>query len=69
MIVLKNKWKYDVFCIFGKDGISFSYKHEITLLPKKQNCLLPKNTLKNGISGITKKDDVHPRKDDIEILD
>ena len=25
----KHTWKYDVFCIFGKDGISFSYKYEI----------------------------------------
>ena len=28
--------KYDVFCIFGKDGTSFSYKYETTLLSKKQ---------------------------------
>ena len=41
-------WKY-VFCMFGKDGISFSPKGEI--------------------SGITEKDDIHPRKDDIGILD
>ena len=25
----KHTWKYDVFCMFGKDGISFSYKYEI----------------------------------------
>ena len=28
-----------------------------------------KNTPKDGISGITEKDDFHPRKDDIGILD
>ena len=31
-----NTWKYDIFCIFGKDGISFSYKYDITILSKKQ---------------------------------
>ena len=25
-IFSKISWKYDVFCIFNKDGISFSYK-------------------------------------------
>ena len=38
----KNTWKYDVFCIFGRDGISFSYKYEITLLSKKQRWTLTK---------------------------
>ena len=32
----ENTWKYDVFCMFAKDAISFSYKYEITLLSKKQ---------------------------------
>ena len=32
----KNTWKYHVFCIFGNDGISISYKYDITLLSKKQ---------------------------------
>ena len=31
----KNTWKYDVFYMFGKDGVSFSYKYEMTLLLKK----------------------------------
>ena len=31
--------------------------------------LLPKNTAKDDISGITEKDDTHPKKDDIVILD
>ena len=36
-----NTWKYNIFCIFGKDGISFSYKYDITLLSKKQRSYFP----------------------------
>ena len=36
---------------------------------KSKDYLLPKNTLKNGISGISKKDDAHHSKDDIGICD
>ena len=32
----KDAWKYDIFCIFGKDGIFVSYIYDITLLSKKQ---------------------------------
>ena len=32
----KNTWKSGVFCISSKNGISFSYKYDITFLPKKQ---------------------------------
>ena len=67
MIFVKNTGKYDVFCILGKDGISFSCKYEITLLSK--NDLLKKNTHKNDIFVIPKKDHTHRRKDDIGILD
>ena len=38
----KNTWKYDVFCIFDKDSIYFSFKHEITPPPKKQRRPSPK---------------------------
>ena len=55
--------------MLGKDSISFSYKYEITLLSKSKNNLSPKNTPKDDISSITEKDDIHPRKDDIGILD
>ena len=65
----KNTWKYYVFCMFCKDGVSFSYKYEITLCQKSKGDLFPKNTRKNDISGITEKDDIHPRKDDVDILD
>ena len=60
MIFLKKgTWKYDIFFIFGKDGISFSDKYDINLLSKN---LLPKNALKDDISGITGKDDINLRK-------
>ena len=35
---------------------------------KSKDDLFPKNTRKDDISGITEKDDIHPRKDDIDIL-
>ena len=66
----KNTWKYNVFCILGKDAISFSYKQEITPLTKKAKMTFSRKIhLKDGIHGITEKYDTHPRKDDIEILD
>ena len=55
--------------MFGKGGTFFSYKYEITLLSKNKDDLFPKNTLKDNISSITKKDGFHPRKSDIGILD
>ena len=57
--IKKNTWEYDVFSILGKDGISSSYKHDITPLSKKQNDLLPKNTPEDDISNNTKKDETH----------
>ena len=36
---------------------------------KTKDDLFPKNTLKDYISDITEKDDIHPRKHDIGILD
>ena len=38
----KNACKHDILLIFGKNGISFSYKYDITLLPKKQRWTSPK---------------------------
>ena len=55
--------------MFCKDGVCFFYKYEITLCEKSKGDLFPKNTRKNDISGITEKDDIHPRKDDVDILD
>ena len=34
--VMSHRGKYDIFCIFRKDGISFSYKYDTALLSKKQ---------------------------------
>ena len=39
---LRNTWKYDIFCIVGKDGISFFHKYGITLPIKNKYHLLPK---------------------------
>ena len=36
---------------------------------KSKDDLFPKNTTEDDISSITEKDDIHPRKDDIVILD
>ena len=36
---------------------------------KRKDDLFPKNAPKDDISSITEKDDFHPRKDDIGILD
>ena len=30
----KNAWKYDVFCIFGKDDLSFPYKYDFLNIQK-----------------------------------
>ena len=65
----KNTWKYDIFCILGKDGIFFPTNMKLSLCQKSKHELIPKDTLKNDISGISDKDDIDPRKDDIGILD
>ena len=59
MIFLKKYMEIWCFLYVGKDGIYFSNKDEITILSKKQRWSFP---------GITSKDDIHPRKDDIGIL-
>ena len=48
-------WKYDIFCIFGKDVVPFSFIYDVTLLPKKPSKLLPKIILKDDISVSLKK--------------
>ena len=59
----KITWKYNIFCISGRDDISFSHKYDIIILSKKD--LHPKNTLKDGISSIVEKDNIHSRKNGI----
>ena len=68
-IFSKISWKYDVFCIFNKDGISFSYKlWNYSSVKQSKYDLLPKYTPKDDISSITEKNDTRPRKYDIDIL-
>ena len=44
------------------------YKYDITPLPKKTTIIFcQKNTLIGDISGITEKDDIHPRKYGISV--
>ena len=63
MIFLKKYKEIWCFLYVGKASISFSYKYE-----KSQDDLFLKNTPKDDISSITEKDDIHSRKDDIDIL-
>ena len=42
---------------------------KLSFCQKSKDDLFVKNTPKDGIFGITRKDDIHPRKDDIDILD
>ena len=51
----QNIWKYDVFCIFCKDGISFSDKYEITPLSKKQMIFFRQINLKVALPESLKK--------------
>ena len=65
----KNTWKYDVFCMLVKVVFLFPTNMKLPFCQKSKDDLFPKNTRKDDISGITEKDDIHPRKDDIGILD
>ena len=47
----------------------FPTNMELPFCQKSKADLFTKNTPKDDISGITEKDDVHTRKDDIGILD
>ena len=49
------------FKLLPKDGISFSYKFDITLLSKQQRWSSAEKYTDDGISGIVEKDDIHPR--------
>ena len=40
-----DKWKHDIFCLFGKDGILFSLKIILSFFQKCKDDLLSKNTL------------------------
>ena len=47
----------------------FPTNMKLPICQKSKDDVFPKNTPKDGISGITEKDDIYPRKDDIGILD
>ena len=50
-----------IFSVYSvKVVFLFSYKYDITLLSKKQNIISRK--IQDDISGITEKEDIHPRK-------
>ena len=46
----------------------FPTNMKLPICQKNKDDIFPKNTPKDGISGITKKDDIYPRKDDIGML-
>ena len=47
----------------------FPTNKKLPFCQKAKDDLFPKNAPKDDISGITGKDDIHPRKDNIGILD
>ena len=57
-----------IFSVFGKRNILFPTNMKLLFCQKRKEDLFPKNTPKDDISGITEKDDIHPRKADIGIL-
>ena len=65
----KNTWKYHVFCILVKVVFLFPTNMKLPFCQRSKDDLFPKHSRKDDISGITEKDDIYPRKDDIGILD
>ena len=58
----KNACKYDIFCICSKDGVfSLQVCYDSSVIKPKM-IFFRKNTLKDNISGVIEKDDVHRRK-------
>ena len=47
----------------------YSTNMKLPFCQKSKDDLFPKNTCKDDISHITEKDDIYPRKGDIDILD
>ena len=52
-----------------KMAFPFPTNMKLPFYQKSKDYLFPKETPKDDIFGITEKDDIHPRKDDIDILD
>ena len=65
----RNTWKYNVSCMLVKVFFLFPTNMKLHFCQKSKDNLFPRNTLKDYISAITEKDDIHPTKDDIGILD
>ena len=68
----KNRWKYDVFSVCGKDGISFATNMKLPFCQKSKKAKIiffRKIHLKMTFPALLKKYDIHPGKDDIGILD
>ena len=68
MIFLKKYMEMLCFLYIGKGGIFFPTNIKMHFCQKRKDDLFPINILKNYISSITEKDDIHPRKDNIIIL-
>ena len=68
MIFLKKYMEVWCFCMLVKVVFLFPINMKLPFCQKSKDDLIPKNTPKDAISGITEKDDIHPRKDDIGIL-
>ena len=68
MIFLKKYMEIWCFLPVGKGVFLFPTNLKLLFCQKSKDDLFPKNTPKDDISGITEKDDIHPRKDDIGIL-
>ena len=58
-----------LFVCSAKMVFLFPTNMKLPFCQKSKDDLFPKNTPKDDISGITEKDDIYPRKDDIGILD
>ena len=69
MIFFKKYMECDVFCMLVNVVFLFPTNMKLHFCQKSKDYLFPKNILKDYISRITEKDDIHPRKDGIGILE
>ena len=69
MIFLKKYMEIWCLCMLVKVVFLFPTNMTLPFCQKSKDDLFSKNTRKDDISGITEKDHIHPRKEDIGILD
>ena len=69
MIFLKNYMEIWCFYMLVKVVFLFPTNMKLPICRKSKDDLFPKNTRKENVSGITEKDGIHSRKEDIGILD